>query len=426
MKRIVFATVGSLGDLHPYIAISKALLALGHRPVIATTDRYRAAVVAQSIEYAPLRPAEAQFGGLEAVAARLFDPLRGPGYLIREMVMPHVREQYADIAAACAQANLLVTHPLTLAGPLVAQRTGLPWASSVLAPISLMSCSDVPLIASSPLAQLARRFGPRSCRWCIALAALLVRHWEKPLDRLRAELGLPNARHPALLHGQFSPRLNLALFPPLLAQPQADWPANTRLCGYASFDGPPPAPGVQAALDAFLAAGDPPLVFALGSSVVMVAGDFWEQAIAASARLGRRAILLTGGHWSAGRWSARPPAGMAAFDYLPYSAVFRHAAAVVHQGGTGTLAQALAAGRPQLVVPLAFDQPDNARRTVALGVGRSLPIGKATTGRLARELATLLTGAAYSAAAQRIAADPRSSLDSGAARAARMLLAAID
>lgn len=420
MKRIVFATVGSLGDLHPYIAIGAALRALGHRPVIATTDRYQAAVEAQGIDYAPLRPAESQFGGLESVAARLFDPLRGPDYLIGSMVMPHVREQYADIAAACEGADLLVTHPLTLAGPLVCRKTGLPWVSSVLAPISLMSCADPPLLAASFPARLARRLGTRPCRWCIALGAMLVRRWERPLEALRAELGLPCAEHPALLQGQFSPLLNLALFPPLLADPQSDWPARTQLPGFPGFDGPPPAPAMQAELDDFLATGSPPLVFALGSSVVMVAGNFWEQAIAAATRLGRRAILLTGGHWR-----GTLPAGIRAFDYLPYSTVFPRAAAVIHQGGIGTLAQALAAGRPQLVVPLAFDQPDNARRAVALGLARSLPIRRATPARLVRELGMLLEEKSYERAAARIAADPRSALDTGAARAAQALLAAI-
>jgi UDP:flavonoid glycosyltransferase YjiC (YdhE family) len=119
----------------------------------------------------------------------------------------------------------------------------------------------------------------------------------------------------------------------------------------------------------------------------MVAGDFWRAAMDAAAALKRRAILLTGA----------PPgnlgpvsATVGVFEYLPYSAVFPHAAAVVHSGGIGTLAQALAAGRPQLIVPVAFDQPDNARRTAALGIARSLPFRHASARTLSRELAALL------------------------------------
>src|SRR6185503_8167931 len=110
-----------------------------------------------------------------------------------------------------------------------------------------------------------------------------------------------------------------------------------------------------------------PLVFALGSSAVMVAGGFWRAAIEAARMLGRRAILITGKPAEA--LGTLPPS-IRAFEYLPYSAAFPRAGAIVHSGGIGTLAQALAAGRPQLIVPVAFDQPDNARRTVALGIAR--------------------------------------------------------
>jgi hypothetical protein len=98
-------------------------------------------------------------------------------------------------------------------------------------------------------------------------------------------------------------------------------------------------------------------VFALGSSAVWIAGDFWDLAAAAARQLGRRAILVTGPATPKGL-----PGGVRAFPYLPYSSAFPRAAAVVHQAGIGTLAQALRAGRPQLIVPVAFDQPDNAQR----------------------------------------------------------------
>ena len=413
MKRIVFSTVGSLGDLHPYIAIAKELQVRGHHPVIATTDRYKLLIESAGIAYAPLRPAEAQFGGLESVAARLFDPYRGPEYLVREMVMPYIREQYGDIAAACTGADLLVTHPLTMAGPLVCAKTGLPWVSSVLAPASLMSSTDRPLLNSAAWAHWLRGLGAAPYRAVTKLAELLARRWERPLHKLRSELGLPPAAHAALLQGQFSPQLNLALFPRVLAEPQADWPANTVLTGFARYDGAVADSNTRQELNGFLAAGERPVVFALGSSVVMIAGDFWDKAIAACVKLGRRALLLTGTPL------ARPlPPDVKAFDYLPYSEVFPAAAAIVHQGGIGTFAQALAARRPQLVVPVAFDQPDNARRAVGLGLARSIPMRKLTASTLAIELAALLGEPSYAAcAAQRF-----DGLDGGERRAADALL----
>jgi rhamnosyltransferase subunit B len=413
MKRIVFCTVGSLGDVHPYMAVSKALQARGHHPVIATSDRHRPAIEAGGIEYAPLRPDEARFGGLESVAAKLFEPHAGPRYLIREMVMPYLREQYEDCMKASQGADVVVSHPLTMAAPLACSVMGLPWVSSILAPASLLSAYDRPLLSSSILARALRSLGVWPYRACLWLGDRIARGWERPLHDLRAELGLPRAAQAALFRGQFSPRLTLALFPQLLVEPQPDWPANTVVTGAPRYDGPPASEALQQDLDAFLLDGGPPLVFALGSSVVLLAGEFWNHAIAASQRLGRRAVLLTGSPLS-----GKTPSGVKAFDYLPYSAVFPHAEAIVHQAGIGTLTQALAAGRPQRAVPVAFDQPDNARRAVALGVGRSIPMQKVTPGRLADSLAALLAEPAYTDCARSAAAQ----VEDGSARAADALL----
>lgn len=415
MKRIVMAAVGSLGDLHPYIAIGKELLSRGHRPVIATTDRYRSLVEAEGIEYASLRPPEAQFGGLEAIAAKVFDPYRGPRYLIREMVMPYVREQYEDISSACKAADLLVTHPLTVAGPLVSAKTGLPWVSSVLAPASLLSAIDRPLLHSAIWARVLQRSGVAPYGLFMRAVRTMTRGWERPLDELRAELGLPRVREGALFGSQFSPRLNLALFARLIAEPQRDWPPNTLLTGFPRFDAVADAKALGE-FDSFVSSGPPPLVFALGSSVVMIAGAFWEKAAQASLRLGQRAVFLTGTPLAAAL-----PDSIKAFDYLPYSAAFPKAAAVIHPAGIGTLAQAILAGRPQLIVPAAFDQPDNARRAVKLGVARSLAIRKITAAGLARELAALLATPSFAHNARNAARG----LDGGSQRAADALIAAI-
>jgi UDP:flavonoid glycosyltransferase YjiC (YdhE family) len=223
-------------------------------------------------------------------------------------------------------------------------------------------------------------------------------------------------RHPAIFEGQFSPLLNLALFDPHLAQPQPDWPDNTRICGSPVFDGKPADTAVLNDLEQFLAGGEAPIVFALGSSAVWIAGDFWDKAVAAALKLKRRAILLTGP-----TVPESLPNTIRAYSYLPYSKIFPHAAAIVHQAGIGTLAQAMRAGRPQLIVPVAFDQPDNARRTCALGLARTIPFRKGTAQRLASELSMLLDSASYADAAHRMAASLKE-VD-GAACAAQALIA---
>jgi len=402
VKRIVFATFGSLGDLHPYIAIARELARRGHRPLIATFPEYRENVEAAGAGFAPMRPGMDRFGDRAAIMEKLIDPWRGPEFMVREIFMPHVRESYEDLARACERADLLVTHPLTFAGLLLSEKTGLPRASSALSPMTMYSALDPPVFPAAPWMRWARKLGPGAYRALFRLPRALVRRWEAPLRAFRAELGLPASDALAQFEGQFSSRLHLALFSGALAAPQPDWPSATVVCGFPRYDGKALDPATQAALDAFLAEGEAPIVFGLGSSAVMVAGAFWRNAMAAVERLGRRAILLTG---SAPPGLGPLPRTVRVFDYLPYSAVFPRAAAIVHSGGIGTLAQALAAGHPQLIVPVAFDQPDNARRAVALGVARSLPFGRANADTLARELAVLLGAGVYAARARALGID---------------------
>lgn len=416
MSRFLLATAGSLGDLHPYVAVARALTTRGHHAVIATAEDHRATVEAAGVEIAPIRPNVSDFGDYRALVEKLFHARRGPEYLIREMVMPYLRATYEDLSEAADSADLLVSHPLTVTLPLLAQRQGLPWVATVLAPMSFMSSCDPPVLAGASWLRQLRVLGPTPYRLVFNLLKRAVRPWEASLRGFRRELGLPPSKHLAIFEGQFSPLRNLALFDPQLASPQPDWPLNVRICNSPVYDGVALDATSRAELEDFLAAGDPPIVFALGSSAVWIAGDFWDKAAEAARRLGRRAILVTG--------PAAPenlPAGVRAFPYLPYSAVFPRAAVVVHQSGIGTLAQAMRAGRPQLILPVAFDQPDNARRAAALGVGRVLPFRKVTAQRLVAELAALLERPSYAREA-RVIAEALAETD-GAGCAAEELIA---
>jgi UDP:flavonoid glycosyltransferase YjiC (YdhE family) len=402
VKRIVLATFGSLGDLHPYIAISRELARRGHRPVIATFEEFRENVEAAGVGFAPMRPDMTRFGDKAAVMERLIDPWRGPEFLVRGMFMPYLRESYEDLERTCRDADLLVTHPLALTGPLLAQKLGLRWASSGLSPMTMFSAIDPSLFPAAAWLLGVRKLGVAPYRWIFNLPRAVVRRWEAPLRELRSELGLPATNAIAQLEGQFSPRLHLALFSGVLAAPQADWPSATVVCGFPRYDGAPANSRTREELESFLAAGEPPIVFGLGSSAVMVAGEFWRAAMAAAKALGRRALLLTGSPPEA---LGPVPSTVKAFEYLPYSMVFPRSLAVVHSGGIGTLAQALAAGRPQLIVPVAFDQPDNARRTVALGIARSVPFRHATADTMTRELAKLLAESSHAVHARAVGRD---------------------
>jgi UDP:flavonoid glycosyltransferase YjiC (YdhE family) len=160
-------------------------------------------------------------------------------------------------------------------------------------------------------------------------------------------------------------------------------------------------------IEAFLAAGPPPLLFTLGSSAVMVPGDFWKESVAAVQRLGQRAILLMGpGKSEAMR--ATLPTSILAVDGAPHSLLMPRAAAVIQQCGIGTMAQSLRSGRPMLAVPFAHDQPDNAYRAGRLGMSRTVFPAQYRAARVADELKRLLDDPAYTAAAARTAGIVRS------------------
>jgi UDP:flavonoid glycosyltransferase YjiC (YdhE family) len=400
MSRFVFASVGSLGDVHPYIAVARALIRRGHQAVLATSEEYRAAVEGAGVEFAAVPPSMAELGDYRALVGQVLEVRRGAEFLVRKLVMPYLRPAYDRLSLVSEGADLLVSHPLSVTLPLVAQQRGLPWVATVLAPMSMMSSHDPPTIPAAPWFRSLRTLGVAPYRLVFGLAKRQAWSWEKPLRQFRRELGLPPQRDLALFEGQFSPWLNLALFDEPLASRQPDWPANTRVCGSPLFDGGHVDPAIGSDLEHFLAQGEPPIVFALGSSAVWIAGDFWEHAVTAAVRLKRRAILITGPDVPKSL-----PDGVRAYAYLPYSLVFPRAAVVVHQAGIGTLAQALRSGRPQLMLPVAFDQPDNARRAQALGVGRSLPFGKVTAERMMRILGEISGHPEYAVRASSLAQD---------------------
>jgi UDP:flavonoid glycosyltransferase YjiC (YdhE family) len=251
-----------------------------------------------------------------------------------------------------------------------------------------------------------RRLGLAPYRAVFDMVKRSVGRWEKPLHALRAELGLPPLRR-AQFEGQYAPEGNLALFSRVLAPPQPDWPQNTLLCGFSRYDGTAPDAATAHALDRYLGAGEPPIVFTLGSSVSMYASAFFTTAIEAARRLGQRALLVTGQdpaqYDAAIAATAMAPGAITVFRYLPYSAVFPRAAVNVHQGGVGTLGQAFAAGRPQLITPVGFDQPDNARRAARLGLSRSIAFQKLDANAMTAALRDLVSSPGYAASAKNVA-----------------------
>jgi rhamnosyltransferase subunit B len=421
MKKIVISTVGSFGDLHPYIAIALELKRRGHQPVIATSEVYREKTDALGLELHPVPPDMPGYEQPEEIArivAELIDRKRGSERVFERYVNPHLRGMYDALEVATREADLLVTHVLSLAGPPLAEKTGIRWASTVLAPISLFSNYDPPVFPNAPWVYHVLKLHPSVSRALMRVARWKLDQLAAPLYKLRAELGLARGGNP-MLEGQHSPALVLALFSTAIAPPQPDWPPHTRATGFPFYDRRDRAGdrgGLDPALVEFLEAGEPPVVFTLGSSAIWVAEDFYSESVKAARDAGLRALLLIGEERN------RPdnlPEGVAAFDYAPYGELLPRARAVVHQGGIGTTAQGLRAGIPAVIVPFSHDQFDNAYRVARAGAGRTLPRAKYNAATAAKELRALLSDESYTTRAAAVGRQIRA--ENGAATAADAL-----
>ena len=383
MSRILLTTQGSLGDLHPYLALGQGLQARGHQVSVGTTMYYHSRVERAGLEHRPIAPHLSPED--ETLIKLVLDPKKGSENIFRQLILPHLRESYTDTLRAIEGIDLVVGHPIALATPIVAEQKKLTWASVALAPLSFLSVHEPMEIPGHPFLS---KFTYKS-QWLRKLiggvARKLTARWVGPLYDLRRELGLPPGGHP-LFEGQHSPHLVLALYSKLLGEPQPDWPANTRITGFCFHDRQEGHETLSPGLVRFLDAGAPPLVFTLGSTAVLNAGGFFEESAAAARALKRRAVLLCG---------KTPPKGIPDADihveeYAPYSQLFPRAEAVICSGGVGTLGQALQAGVPFIVVPFGNDQPDNAARCARLGVSRALPRERYRRDRAAAGIGALL------------------------------------
>jgi UDP:flavonoid glycosyltransferase YjiC (YdhE family) len=372
------------------MGIAMELQRRGHVPVIATMEIYREKIEGAGLEFVPVRPNIPQPKEQDPELIRkIMEPRTGPRFLMEEVVYPAVRDSYADLLAAVEGADLLLTHSAAPAGPLVGQKTGMPWISTVLAPFSFISAYDPPV---PPFWQWTRRLsvlGPEVMGFLLNLSKSLYK--AKAVTDFRDELGLPDVGNP-MFEGQHSPTRIMALFSEVFAQRQPDWPQQTEITGFCFYDGHHEAV-IPTELIRFLDSGAPPIVFTLGSSAVWVARDFFSESIEAARSIGRRAVLLIGDERNLPR---SLPQGVIAVDYVPYQSLLPRACAVVHHGGVGTTSQALLAGVPTLIVPFAFDQSDNAEHAFRIGTSRTLYRKNYQAAKVANELEELLRHPYYS------------------------------
>ena len=401
--RIVVSTWGTYGDLHPVLALCTGLRERGHHTVIATCPLYRERVEELGHEFFPLRPDLPDPKEVHDLARRVMDPRTGTKTMLKEILLPSVRDMDDDLHRACQGADLLISHSLVFPAPIVAERLKIPFFSMVLQPIVFCSAYDPP-IPPGVTKLIGRPMPPPGVMApLLMLAKYRTRRWVKAVDTLRSEYHLCKGGHP-LFDGQFSPDLILAMFSSALGAPQIDWPANVVQTGFLFHDH---LSGNEAAIwskdvQDFLNAGPAPILFTLGTSAVFAAGDFFLQSAWAAYRAGYRSILLIGRLPDGETTLEGLPPNTLAVPYAPHSQIMPKCCMVVHQGGAGTTAQTMRAGKPHLVVPFAHDQPDNAHRIVKAHLGAWLPRKRCKGNRYTKALLEVMASEKIATTARKV------------------------
>lgn len=372
----LLSTFGSSGDVFPLVGLALELRRRGRRATLAINAHYEPLVRRYDLPFEPLGT-QAEYDAC-LNNPDLWHPRRSFRHVF-ESLRPALREQYAQLARHAAEGPTIgVTSCFGFGALLAQEKLGVPVVSLHLQPAVVWSDLAPPTLpgVAGPrwLKRLAYRIGER----CFIDPVVCP-----PLNTWRRELGLPPVDR--IARRWHSPHGVLCLFPDWFAPPQTDWPRPLRQVDFPLWnrdsDRPPPDELLR-----FLDAGDPPIVFTPGSANSF-GRSFFQAAVGACAALGRRAILLTGFR---DQVPARLPDWCAWFPYVPLDRLLPRAAAFVHHGGIGSTSQAMLAGTPQLLMPLAHDQFDNAARLRRLGLADAVPAPRFTASRAARALDRLL------------------------------------
>ena len=393
--RFLLTSWGSHGDLFPFLALGRGLLAHGHSVSLVGHPDWEADTVAAGLRFVSTgEPPRDNFlhdnpeiismkwGGMPSVYA-----------LVNHAIAPGFDHITAALHAEAPHHDVMIAHHFVFPAPAVAEMTGISWATVSLAPGVVPSAYSLP----------AGDFGRASSSWTARARQQLV--WsvgrffisflvDPVVNRLRRKHGLSPIRDAAF--AVHSPHLNLQLYSEHFAARPPDWSAEKQLAGFCFYD-PPGAP-LAPEIESFLQSGEPPILFTLGSAAVQKPGVFYQAAVEVLQRMNLRGLLLIGPERNR---PAQLPDTILAMPYAPYGLLMPRVRAVAHQCGVGTLSHTLRAGVPSVACPFAFDQPNNARRLEALGVAEVVLPHQLDAVHLGPALERLLAGEA-SARAQRL------------------------
>lgn len=380
----VVVALGSAGDVHPMVGLALTLRRRGHGVLLVGPMVFKPLAERVGLEFAGLGSEEEYYEALRD--PDLWHPIRAFPLVAKKLILPAMRPVYELIAARRERdpVGTVVTAPATAFGARIAQeKLGVPLVTIHLQPSLLRSDVDPPCFSLPDILGMLPQW-LRGSYWRLVDALLIDPLLAPEVNAFRRELRLaPVSR----FFGEWmhSPQRVVGLFPEWFAPPAPDWPPQVRLTNFPLWD-ESEVREPSAELEKFLDEGPPPVAFTAGSAMAQ-GQEFFHVSAEVCRQSGWRGLLLT---QFPEQLPSPMPADVRHFHYVPFSAVLPRAAAFVHHGGIGTTAQALAAGVPQLVTPLAHDQPDNATRVKRLGAGDFLQIRRYKVARVRKRLARLM------------------------------------
>ncbi len=410
--QIAIITVGSRGDVQPYVALGKGLRSAGHSVQVLSHPPFEGLVRDEGLDFASL-------GGHPGALVDSHFQRSAPGELTRREqrggMMEELTAEMQEMterswqATQDADALLLSTFGILIGMP-IADKRRIPAFAAYLQPI--VGTAEFPPLAFVP--QLPPRLGAlgrhyNRLAWKV-MSFGFSQMMSKPVAKARQALNLPVESFGNLMRRLETPIL-FGWSPSFLAQPK-DWPPNCQVTGYwfldTSKDWQPP----RALLD-FLGAGAPPVYVGFGSMPGLSPREMTDLIVASLRRAGQRGIVLA----EAGTVSReRLPGDVFVVDSIPHDWLFPRGAAVVHHGGAGTTAAGLRAGRPTVVIPLIADQPFWGNRVYERGLGpRPIPQKRLSPETLAVAIGRAATDPGMRAAADALGAKIREEDGVGAA-----------
>lgn len=380
-SNILMFAFGSHGDVNPMVAIGRVLRERGHHVSLVASSYFEPTVRRAGLDFISRGTASEYIQRISH--PDMWKSQRGIR-LMFERCRDYMQESYDTVATECARGKTIVVAPFSVFGARIAQeKLGVPLVTVHLQPVLLRSAY---LYSGQPVHPLLKPVvSPVQQLHYLVADRLLVDPIVLPkMNSFRNELGFRRISRP--LHRWIhSPQLTIGLFPEWFAPPQSDWPAQVRLTGFPLYDDGQ-GNELDPELAEFLAAGDAPVVFTLGTAMI-AAKKFFLESVRVCELLGRRGIFLTE---FPEQLPTPLPSYIRHFRYVPFGSLLKRIAALVHHAGIGTIAQALRAGVPQLLVPCNYDQPDNSMRLKDLGVGSSIPVARYRAPIAARRLHQLL------------------------------------